>query len=96
MAVLAPIESHTEEIVSIYAEARGCLQVKLTILGRVGWPDRLYLYKGKVLFIEFKRLGEKPKKIQLWMHSKIISHGFQVVVVDTISEGKDYIDGLIG
>jgi hypothetical protein len=90
-----PLERETETKVSEYAEALGCLVVKLNLIGRIGWPDRMYLYMGKVLFIEFKRKGEEPEKIQLWTHGQIRKHKFKVVVVDNIPDGKVHINELV-
>jgi hypothetical protein len=34
-------------------------------LDYAGWPDRMYIFpKGAVVFIEFKRPGKKPRKLQ--------------------------------
>jgi hypothetical protein len=56
-----------------------------------GWPDRLLLYKGHVLFIEFKAPGEKPTKLQEWMHGKLREQGFRVEVVDDTTIGRKLI-----
>jgi hypothetical protein len=60
--------------------------------GRIGWPDHLYLFHGRVLFIEFKQAGEKPRKIQEFIHERIRQHGFTVAVVDNVSDGRGVID----
>jgi len=71
--------------------------LKLTILGRVGWPDYIFLYYGaRVLFIEFKREGKKPKKIQAYIHSQLRKMGFKVLVIDDLQVGKNAIDLLTG
>jgi hypothetical protein len=87
-------ESEIEGKVTEYAEkVRKCLHLKLNVLGRVGWPDHIYLYFGpRVLFIEYKRPGEKPKKIQGYIHELIRSYGFRVAVVDDIGQGCRIID----
>jgi hypothetical protein len=86
------LESAIEVKVTQYAEQKGCLALKLNILGRRGWPDRLYLYAGRVLFIEFKRPGEKPRKLQEYIHDRIRRQGFDVALVDNIREGQGVID----
>ena len=62
-----------------------------------GWPDRMLLYRGHVLFIEFKAPGEKPTKLQEWMHEKLRAQGFRVEVVDDTVKGRkliqDWYDG---
>jgi len=89
-----PLESNLEQKVSDYAKQLGVLTLKLNVLGQVGWPDRLYLFKGRVLFIEFKRQGEQPRKVQVYVHNRIRSHGFTVDVVDNVQQGNASIDHL--
>ena len=89
-----PLESNLEQKVVEYSNERGVLSLKLNVLGRVGWPDRLFLYKGRVLFIEFKRQGEKPRKLQEYVHNQLRNQGFCVVVVDNFSQGYARIDDL--
>lgn len=84
---MSVLERTTETKVSEYAEAKGCLALKLNVMGRRGWPDRLYIYKGQVLFIEFKRLGEQPRKLQEYIHANIRKHGFDVELVDNEQQG---------
>lgn len=86
-------EFDIEGTVCTYAEKeRDCLVLKLNVLGRVGWPDRIFIYHKKVMFIEFKREGERPRKIQDYVHDQIRAHGIPVYVVDNISSGKAIID----
>jgi hypothetical protein len=87
-----PLESTVEVKTTEYAQNKGCLVIKLNILGRRGWPDRLFIYKGQVLFIEFKRQGEQPRKLQVAIHGRIRSHGINVDVVDTLQQGIATID----
>jgi single-stranded DNA-specific DHH superfamily exonuclease len=47
-----------------------------------------------VLFIEFKQAGEKPRKIQEYIHERIRKHGFNVIVVDNNADGRTAIDRL--
>jgi Holliday junction resolvase-like predicted endonuclease len=86
------LERVVETKVTEYAQQKGCKALKLNIQGRRGWPDRLYLYKGQVLFIEFKRLGENARKLQEYIHAQLRNDGFTVAVVDIEREGKAAID----
>lgn len=91
----APIlETEVEIKTRDYAKLKKVLPLKLNVLGTIGWPDRLFLYQGQVLFIEFKRQDEKVRKIQFYVHELIRRQGFHVVVVDTISQGRAAIDQL--
>ena len=54
-----------------------------------GLPDRLILCKGGYVgFAEIKTTGKKPTKIQLYIHDKLKSLGFQVFIIDDI-ESRD-------
>ena len=55
-------------------------------MGFNSWPDR-QCFKPKVrrtLFIEFKRLGEKPTKAQREVHRMLRRMGQRVVVCDNL------------
>lgn len=61
----------------------GGLCIKLETNFMVGLPDRLCLLPDKrIFFAEVKTTGERPKKIQLWMHNKLRKLGFEVLVID--------------
>ena len=54
-----------------------------------GLPDRLILCRGGYVgFAEIKTTGKKPTKIQLYIHDKLRSLGFEVFVIDNI-ESRD-------
>jgi hypothetical protein len=56
-----------------------------------GWPDRLLLYRGHVLFIEYKQLGEKPTALQEYQHDILRKQGFEVQIVDDKQKGRKLI-----
>jgi len=85
-------EREIEESVCEYALFKHILVLKLNIQGRRGWPDRLFLHKGQVLFIEFKCLGEHPRKLQEYIHAILRRNGFHVSVVDNVVDGIVAID----
>lgn len=89
-------ESVVEHKVCLFARRQGVLVIKLTLLGRIGWPDRLFLYMGKILFIEFKRVGEVPRPAQVYIHSLLRKHQFEVLVTDNETEGKSAIEKMVG
>lgn len=54
-----------------------------------GLPDRMVLCKGGYVgFAEIKTTGKKPTKIQLYIHDKLRSLGFEVFVIGDI-ESRD-------
>jgi len=48
-----------------------------------GVPDLVLLYCGQCIYIELKKLGEKPSETQLKIHEKIRASGHRVEVLDT-------------
>lgn len=57
--------------------------VKLNLKGRRGWPDRVVMWEGgNLTFIEFKRPGEEPRKLQTYIHEILNDMGFKVEVYD--------------
>lgn len=88
------LEAVVEAEVSRYAMSQGVMTLKLNVSGRRGWPDRIYLWRGKTIFIEFKREGEQPRKLQEFIHGQLRGNGFEVYVVDALGEGRAIIDSL--
>jgi len=89
-AVLKQIEDYVAEI-GIF-----CAPIKLSAIGRRGWPDRLFLWEGaNVLFVEFKRPGEEPRKMQLYVHRILRKMGFEVQVHDDIDTAVEFIKARI-
>lgn len=56
-----------------------------------GTPDRFCLYNERAVFIEVKRIGEKPTDDQLRVHGDIRSAGGIVIVAERL---EDVIEGL--
>lgn len=85
-------ESEIQEKVTLYASSIGMIPVRINVVGRKGWPDYGYGYKGRMVFIEYKRPGEKPEPLQSYVHKQLNHCGFSVWVVDDINEGKRALD----
>lgn len=61
----------------------GGLCIKLLTSQYIGLPDRLCLFpSGRLIFVELKSTGQKPRKIQLCIHNRLRNLGFQVEVID--------------
>lgn len=68
----------------------GGMCIKLLSQHMLGLPDRLCLFPGgRLCFVELKTTGQKPKKIQAYMHDKLRLLGFQVFVLDSVKEVKE-------
>nr|BDD44133.1 hypothetical protein 6 [bacterium] len=85
------LEKEVERVVCDYAEAYGMLAYKFKSPSKRDVPDRLFVNKGRVFFIEFKRPGEKPRRSQDHEFRKMRLNGAAVYVVDNIRQGKDII-----
>lgn len=74
-------------------KANGGMCIKLLCDQLIGLPDRMCLFPGrKIVFVELKTTGVKPKRIQLFMHNKLRALGFRVEVIDTIEGVNDFIN----
>ena len=76
-------ERDIEQRIVSQVKAMGGWAVKLTSPMNNGMPDRMTLFPGgQCVFIEVKRPGEMPTPIQLAVHRRLKSLGFDVLVVD--------------
>lgn len=73
-----------------YAIGRGWLCEKVVSLSRRGWPDRLCMRNGRIVFCEFKRGGETPTVQQLKRHMDIRKAGGEVVWFDNLEAAKAF------
>lgn len=72
------------KLVSFVRKAGG-LAVKFWAISFVGFPDRIVLMPGaRIWFVEMKKPGKKPSKIQAYVHGQLRALGFKVHVIDSI------------
>lgn len=63
--------------------------------GTSGVPDRIVLLPGgRVLFVEVKRDGGRPSKLQKYWHRKLKTLGMDARFVEGISEVEELLDEL--
>jgi hypothetical protein len=66
--------------------------IKFSPQGVRGYPDRVILWEGgHTLFVEFKRKGQKPRKLQEYIHNQLRACGFKVLVHDDKDECLDEV-----
>ena len=71
-----------------------CIKLLCDIL--LGLPDRMVLMPhNKIAFVELKTTGQKPRRIQIFMHNKLRNLGFRVEVIDSVEGVKQFIDSII-
>ena len=78
------------------AKAAGWYCRKLSGPGHRSMPDRMFIRRGIVLFIEFKRPGERPGPLQVYVIDLIRKQGFEVILVDNIIDGRKAIRRFVG
>ena len=65
-----------------------------------GWdgvPDRICLLRdGKIGFVEVKRKGQKPRRLQVIRHKQLRRLGFKVFVLDDPADIPAIIDEIEG
>lgn len=76
-------------------KANGGMCVKLLCDNLLGLPDRMVLMPySKIAFVELKTTGQKPRRIQVFMHNKLRNLGFRVEVIDTIEGVNNFINSV--
>lgn len=76
-------------------KAKKGLCIKLLCDQLTGLPDRLCLFpNGKIVFVEVKTTGQKPRRIQTFVHNRLRALGFRVEVIDTIEAVAKLVDSI--
>lgn len=84
------LEKDIEDVVVQWAKKNGFLAPKVKFV-EAGWPDRLFLGHGASIFIEFKRPGERPDKLQEFRIGQLIDHGIPAYWCDNSAEGIEIL-----
>lgn len=87
-------ESELQKRIFAYARSRGAWVRKFASENHRGAPDLVLISKGDVIFIEVKRKGKRPTKLQEKTHDEMRAHGAIVFVVDDLDDAKIHIDVL--
>lgn len=86
------VERKLVELVKI----NGGMCIKLLCDQLIGLPDRLCLFPNhKMAFVETKTTGQKPRRIQAYMHKKLRALGFRVEVIDSIEGVERFIGNIL-
>ena len=86
------IEKDIERQVRLEAIAAGWLVRKLMSPGHSGFPDRLFAKNGKIVFIELKKPGEKPRPRQLNEIAALMHAGVHAAWSDSIEDVRLILD----
>jgi len=92
--VLLRRESVVEQKVCNWATDKGILVLKFTPAGQRGWPDRVFLAVGRVAFIEFKAVKDKPGLLQLHRLETLRDHGIPAIWSHDYDESIAFLKGV--
>ena len=70
-----PAESLLEKKIVAHATKLGMLSFKFTSPSQKGVPDRIFIHKGHVLFLEIKAPKKRPTQLQMRTLTKLRDHG---------------------
>lgn len=88
-------ESTIEKRLKKEIELIGGKALKFVSPGVSGVPDRIVLLPhGRIVFVELKAPGEKPRAIQNYRAKELRGLGFEVKVIDSIEKVKEFVGGL--
>lgn len=83
-------EKKIEQKLRKLIESKGGLCIKFQASFFNGFPDRICLLPGAVIFfVEVKTTGKKATKLQLKVHEALTKLGFVVLVIDKLSQLED-------
>lgn len=70
--------------------------IKLLCDQLIGLPDRLCLFPNhRIVFVETKTTGQKPRRIQAYMHKKLRALGFRVEVIDSVEGVINFVEDIM-
>ncbi|WP_049041155.1 VRR-NUC domain-containing protein [Clostridium sporogenes] len=86
-------ESRVEKRLKKEIEKLGGKALKFVSPGVSGVPDRIVLLpQGRIIFIELKALGKKPRPIQKYRIKELKALGFRVEIIDSIEGINNIIE----
>jgi len=92
------LEKEVEGPVKKWARSKGIIVVPLKLRSSVigGFPDVLFLFRGRIAFIEFKAPGKVPDPRQAYWIAKLGEHYFPVRVIDNVRAGIEFLASTFG
>jgi hypothetical protein len=88
-------ESYIEGKVKRWARAKGVLPLKMNPASTAGYPDDLFVFRGRVAFIEFKAPGRKPRPLQHARIAELREQGCPVGVIDNVDDGIAFLEAAL-
>lgn len=86
------LERDIERAIADEAGRLGLVAWKLTVPGRRGVPDRMFIGRdGRVAFLEVKAPGRRPRALQLQAIRDLKRRGFAAGWVDSAEAGREFL-----
>ena len=85
------LERDLEEYFAKRMKAAGILTYKFTSPGQAGVPDRILITDGRVLFVELKAPGKKPRPLQTETVRRMRKRGAYCYCIST----REQVDRLL-
>jgi hypothetical protein len=78
------------------AKELGWVSIKLGLKGSTGWPDIIFLREGaKIVWIEFKEPGKRPKKKQARKLALLTALGFTALWCDDYHKAMETLNNAV-
>lgn len=90
------LEKLIQKKVIDYAKKKNVFALKIDTTTHAGMPDYMLIYKGLVIFIEFKSSFGTLSVLQLAVHELLREEYLcDIIVIDDVHEGYEVIDAFI-
>ncbi len=89
------IESQVERYLHSKVSANYGLCLKFVSPGTAGVPDRIIIHRHRVLFVELKRPGEKPRPLQQEIARQMRAAGARVYCISTTDQVDRFVNELM-
>lgn len=89
------IESQVERYLHSKVTANYGMCLKFVSPGTAGVPDRIVIHRGRTLFVELKRPGEKPRPLQKEIARKMKAAGAMVYCISTTDQVDRFVNDLM-
>lgn len=92
---MAGPESTLEKKIRKAAKDMGIYVRKTVAPSHAGFPDRMFAFGGRVLFLEVKDLGKRPTPLQHHELSELMAHNICATWVDNYTDAVLLLQSLI-
>ena len=94
---MSKLEKHEENKVKKWCKRHHVLCIKFNPMGERGWPDRIFVFPngGFHIWIEFKRKGKFPNRLQQFRMSNLMNQGAVAVWFDEADKAIKFLEDIL-